>query len=169
MPFCPFPHATRDQIWLATGASIGAAIAYFCLPRRGHTSVWKEAPSVLLPKSPVVKTDDLTIQELVGNATNGDESTSIAHVTVNQACTEATQTPGFDEYVYVMKGSMVVLVGGQEAAGPKRETPVTLEAKAGEVLWLPKGHRYCYTFPGKCEYIATCSPAFKDSIAGRES
>jgi hypothetical protein len=34
MSFCPVPHTTRDQAWLAIGATIGAGIAWCSWPKR---------------------------------------------------------------------------------------------------------------------------------------
>jgi hypothetical protein len=88
---------------------------------------------------------------------------------VSKATTEAIQVPGLDEYVLVFSGKMQGDVGHADPARrPRRYTrsePQVLTATAGQTFWLPKGHRYKYSFPGQCEYVAICMPRFHPKIA----
>jgi mannose-6-phosphate isomerase-like protein (cupin superfamily) len=105
----------------------------------------------------------MQIDEHVGNATTKTAGISVAHVRTSGPSDEAPQTPAFDEYVLVLKGTMVVNVGvGAEMS--------TVQARAGQTLWLPKGFRYDYHFPdeGGAEYVPICLPGFAPEIAGRE-
>eukprot|EP00307_Rebecca_sp_RCC1486_P010134 CAMPEP_0119418002 /NCGR_PEP_ID=MMETSP1335-20130426/17186_1 /TAXON_ID=259385 /ORGANISM="Chrysoculter rhomboideus, Strain RCC1486" /LENGTH=179 /DNA_ID=CAMNT_0007443217 /DNA_START=12 /DNA_END=551 /DNA_ORIENTATION=+ len=169
---CPVPHKLRDQVWLGVGVGVGVAIAWWFRQRTGwgrHNSV---PPAVLPMPPPVVQTAQFTIRESCGRASTGDERLSIAHVRVGEPCQEAIQTPAFDEYVLVLWGAMKVYVGSHTRSlrprNRKRDEPFELLAGAGDTLWLPRGHRYRYTFPEKCEYVAVCLPAFSPSIASRE-
>lgn len=85
----------------------------------------------------------------------------MAHVKVKCKCDEPPQSPGFDEYVLVLKGEMVVDVG----VGEEKKT---VKATAGQTLFLPAGLRYHYHFPDACEYVPVCLPAFSPDIANRE-
>ena len=38
MPFCPVPHASRDQIWMSVGLSVGIAIGVAVAKRLMRTS-----------------------------------------------------------------------------------------------------------------------------------
>lgn len=165
---CPVPHTLRDQVWLGVGVGVGVGIAWWL--RRCRRSA---APPAVLPMPPpVVQTAQFTIREACGHASNGDGRLSMAHVRVAEPCQEAIQTPDFDEYVLVLWGAMKVYVGSHTLAlRPRhrlRDEPFELLAGAGDTLWLPRGHRYRYTFPEKCEYVAVCLPAFSPSIANRE-
>jgi hypothetical protein len=85
--------------------------------------------------------------------------------------TEAVQVPKFDEYVLVLTGTMNVSVGhsdeAKRPAGRKGDEPFHITAHAGQMLHLPRGHLYCYSFPGACKYIPVCLPAFSPEISGR--
>eukprot|EP01046_Picozoa_sp_COSAG06_P006909 COSAG06_NODE_331_length_17352_cov_63.031098_4_plen_222_part_00 len=176
MSFCPVPHTTRDQAWLAVGAGIGALAVYCCRatatmrPSAAAASAGPANPSVLKPTQVIgpsglfMKSDMLQIDEHVGNVATGTAGVSVAHVRTKGPCDEHAQTPGFDEYVLVLKGKMVVDVG------PVGKDQTKVEAVAGETLWLPKGVRYHYHFPAAegTEYVPICFPAFSPDIAGRE-
>jgi hypothetical protein len=114
-----------------------------------------------------------SIDEHCGNAANADDRVSIAMVTVAKPCTEAIQVPEFDEYVLVLTGKMRVLVSSKEArhrpAPHQSLEPFHVEASAGQMLWLPKGYLYTYTFPGPTSYVPVCLPAFSPDLTTRLS
>lgn len=169
MGFCPVPHTTRDQVWLGVGLGLGVGLAYLSgiwgQKSKTRTASRGGRPAVLSQKPPVVNSPDLAITEVCGNATNGDSTVSVANVTVHKECEEPVQVPNFDEYVHVLSGSMVVYVGADNQ--PHDQADV-LQAQAGQTLFLPRGHRYRYTFPGKTQYITVCLPAFSPELTGRE-
>lgn len=175
--FCPVPHTTRDQVWLGVGVGVGVGLGVLAsrwLWRGGSAATRNlQGPSVLPAPTRVVEMkDQLAIDEHAGRATTGESALSLAHVRVSAACSEPTQVPGFDEYVLVLSGEMVVEVGAEEPckrpAARRADAPFELRAGAGRTLWLPAGHRYTYRFPSKCEYVPVCVPAFHPEIAGRE-
>lgn len=166
---CPVPHTLRDQVWVTAGIGVGLGIAWWLRQRDGWDRASSLSPCVLRDAPVVVKTDDLSVTEMAGGASNQEPRISIAHVKVVAATTEATQVPGFDEYVVILAGTMKVDVGNADPAlrpwRHKRAEPKTLTASAGETLWLPRGQRYRYFFDGPCEYLAVCMPAFNPRLA----
>eukprot|EP00873_Tetraselmis_striata_P005839 jgi/Tetstr1/426103/TSEL_016433.t1 len=173
---CPLdvlPGSTRELAWLAVGVGLGVAAARIlslpglAAPRR------PAAPPARLPApSRVVELPGVfAIDEHCGNASTGDTRVSIASVTVTTSCTEATQVPAFDEYVLVQEGTMRVLVSSKDPAfrpaAHAQLEPFQVEASAGQMLWLPKGYLYTYTFPGPCSYIPVCLPAFSPELVSR--
>ncbi|KAJ1620949.1 hypothetical protein T492DRAFT_1074253 [Pavlovales sp. CCMP2436] len=169
MAFCPIPHTARDQVWLAAGVGIGLSVAWYLRQRDGWDRAYSTTPCVLREPPTVVKTATMQIDEIAGGASNGEPRLSMAHVRVAAATTEAIQIPDFDEYVLVLNGVMHVDVGHADVAKRPRRfaraAPVLLVAKSGETFWLPRGQRYKYWFPGACEYVAICMPAFHPSRA----
>lgn len=160
--FCPIPHTFRDQVWLAVGGLIGVAVGAAVMRSYTRTSSVSASsvPRVLDGPARVVHIPGmLSIDEHVGNAGNGDVGISIATVDVEKACVEATQRPLFDEYVLVQKGEMHVSVGG--------DGKEVLVARAGQMLHLPRGHLYTYSFPGPAAYVPVCLPAFRPELSGR--
>ena len=154
--------AADNIIVLGLGLGIGALLGYQLRDRmvKSASTVSDKKPSVITNPTEVVNIDGkLQILEHTGNASNGDAGVSIAQVTVTEPMTEAVQIPGFDEYVMVTSGTMIVYVG----EGPD----ATLTATAGQTLHLPKGNLYKYTFPGPCTYVPVCLPTFTPELAGR--
>ena len=102
----------REHVYLAVGVGVGVALARFgfgwsaspaAAPAPSSTA-WQmkqRVPHVLAAPPRVVEIKGkIAIDEHVGNASNGDGSMSVAHVTVSTAMDEAVQVPGFDEYVF---------------------------------------------------------------------
>merc|ERR1740129_777791 len=110
----------------------------------------------------VVEARALTITEYFGNVASNDPSLSACLATVTAACEEAYQTPLFDEYVLVIGGSVVLHHGDGDAT--KSRTVV----KAGEGVLLKAGERVKWVWPGACQYVAICLPAFTPTNCGRE-
>ena len=164
--FCPIPHLFRDQVWLIVGGLIGVTVGSFVganyFARASQASGGNARPRVLSGPARVVNIPGITIDEHVGNASNGDAGISIAAVVISKACTEATQRPQFDEYVLVRSGVMVVAVAAQNCIAAYQ-----IKATAGQMLHLPRGFLYTYSFPGACEYIPVCLPAFTPTNCGR--
>lgn len=106
----------------------------------------------------VVKAGALTITEYFGNVASKDSRLSACLATVTSACEEAYQAPEFDEYVLVLSGEVHLLFGD----GSKTIV------KAREGVLLKAGERVKWTWPGPCEYVPICLPAFSPFNCHRE-
>jgi mannose-6-phosphate isomerase-like protein (cupin superfamily) len=115
-----------------------------------------------IQKSPfVVPTNDgKLIEEHFGNATDGNSNISIAHMIAPPGWSEPFQTPGFDEYTYIIKGKKQFIIDGD-----------TVVLNAGESIKIEKNTRVQYSNPfvEPCEYLAICTPAFSMDLVNRES
>ena len=99
------------------------------------------------------------IAEFVGRVNSGTDSVSIAHMTSPPGWQEPGQTPDFDEYTLVLRGSLKV----ETRAG-------VMEIPAGQAVTAPKGEwvRYSSPDPAGAEYIAVCVPAFSADTVHRD-
>lgn len=162
--------ATSFSLTLLAGAGIGFGLAHILRRGKGRSSV----PECLSAPTRVVDVPGtFQIDEFVGRGNKAfhDESVSVARVSVLKHCSEGTQITGFDEWIYVVEGTMRVTVSNDDVekrpAAHKDLAPRVVEASAGEVLYLPKGHVYTYDFPGKATYIPICVPAFHPTLVQR--
>ena len=117
-------------------------------------------PRLVTAPTTVVQTADVKIDEYFGGASSnpcaGD--ISFAHVKAQAGWAEEWQTPAFDEYPLVLKGSVTV----EHAHGP----PV--KVSAGQALFLAKGERVRWVFTEAAEYVPVCLPAFSPANCFRE-
>jgi len=97
------------------------------------------------------------IRELVGNASTGTESVSVARMTSPSGWTEPAQTPEFDEVTLVLDGTVVV-----------EHDEGTITVQSGEAVLTRAGERVRYATPDGAEYIAVCIPAFTIAAAHRD-
>jgi mannose-6-phosphate isomerase-like protein (cupin superfamily) len=99
------------------------------------------------------------IDEYVGRVNSGTEALSIAHMRSPGGWSEPGQTPEFDEYTVVLRGSLRV-----ESAGG------AIDVGAGQAVICPAGEwvRYSTPDPEGAEYIAVCRPAFAPDIVHRD-
>ena len=99
------------------------------------------------------------IQEFIGPVNKGNSDVSIARMKSSQGWEEPGQTPGFDEYTVVLKGTLCVTT--KEGS---------YEVKQGQVIIAPKGQWVQYSTPyeGGAEYIAVCLPAFTPETVNRD-
>lgn len=99
------------------------------------------------------------IREFVGRVNTGSDPVSIARMKSPTGWTEPGQTPEFDEYTYVLKGSLIV-----------ETEQKTYEVKADEVLYVSKGEWVRYSSPTEegAEYISFCVPAFSPETVRRD-
>lgn len=100
------------------------------------------------------------IREVFGRVNSGDAGVSIAHMTSPEGWVEPGQTPQFDEYTYVLQGTLRVEHHGG-----------TIEVSAGQGIHTAKGEwiRYSSPAPGGAEYIAVCIPAFSPDTVRRDA
>jgi mannose-6-phosphate isomerase-like protein (cupin superfamily) len=99
------------------------------------------------------------IEEFIGRVNSKTNSVSIARMTSPSGWVEPGQTPEFDEYTFVLKGTLKVKTEKEE-----------LEINAGEAIITKKGEWVQYSTPGPegAEYIAVCLPAFSPDTVHRD-
>jgi mannose-6-phosphate isomerase-like protein (cupin superfamily) len=99
------------------------------------------------------------IEEFVGRVNSNTIGVSIARMKSPAGWEEPAQTPEFDEFTFVLNGSLQV----EHEAG-------STDVKAGEAFFAPSGERVKYRTPAPegAEYIAVCIPAFSPELVHRE-
>src|SRR3954466_10243249 len=99
------------------------------------------------------------IDEHVGRVNNGEERLSIARMKSPSGWVEPGQTPEFDEYTVVLKGSLRVT--SKQGA---------IDVVAGQAVITHKGEWVQYSTPGPegAEYVAICLPAFSPDTVHRD-
>src|SRR5438874_2438220 len=100
------------------------------------------------------------IDEYVGRVTTGTAAVSIAHMRSPAGWVEPGQTPLFDEYTVVLRGTLRVAHAGG-----------TLEVQAGQAVIARAGEWVQYSSPGAegAEYVAVCVPAFSPDTVHRDA
>jgi ethanolamine utilization protein EutQ (cupin superfamily) len=98
------------------------------------------------------------IKEFIGCVNSNTKEISIAKMESPADWKEPGQTPEFDEYTLVLKGSLFV------------ETKEKIfEVNAGQAIITHKGEWVRYSTPGGAEYIAVCTPAFTPDTVNRDA
>lgn len=99
------------------------------------------------------------IDEYIGRVNSKTESLSVAHMRSPGGWVEPGQTPEFDEYTVVLKGTLRVDFKDG-----------FLEVLAGQAVITHKGEWIRYSTPGEhgAEYIAVCLPAFAMDTVHRD-
>jgi ethanolamine utilization protein EutQ (cupin superfamily) len=97
------------------------------------------------------------IDEYVGSVNTQTDGISIAHMRAPADWDEPFQTPEFDEYTLVLKGSLRV----EHDAGHT-------DVLAGQAILSGAGERIRYSTLEACEYVAVCLPAFTPARVQRE-
>ena len=99
------------------------------------------------------------IDEYIGRVNSGHEGLSVAHMRSPGGWVEPGQTPEFDEYTVVLRGTLKV----EHAVG---ELLVT----AGQAVVTQAGEWVRYSTPTDegAEYIAICTPAFSMDTVKRD-
>jgi len=100
------------------------------------------------------------IREFIGLATTGTPELSIARMSSPPGWEEPAQTPEFDEYTFVLKGTVQVKTLGQ-----------TYLVEENQIFVATKGIAVQYSTPSPqgAEYIAVCLPAFSPDTVHRET
>jgi mannose-6-phosphate isomerase-like protein (cupin superfamily) len=100
------------------------------------------------------------IAEYVGRLNTGDRGLSIARMESPGGWQEPGQTPEFDEYTLVLRGSVRI----------ETRTQVT-HVTAGQAFFAAAGQWVRYTTPDEqgAEYIAICVPAFSPEAVRRDA
>jgi mannose-6-phosphate isomerase-like protein (cupin superfamily) len=101
-----------------------------------------------------------SIGEFVGRVNSGTAAVSIARMKSPAGWSERGQTPEFDEYTVVLRGSLHVELKDSE-----------FDVGAGQAIIVQAGEwvRYGSPSPQGAEYIAVCIPAFSPDTVHRES
>ena len=99
------------------------------------------------------------IEEYIGRVNSQTEQVSIARMMSPEGWIEPGQTPAFDEYTLVLKGTLLA-----------KTKDNTLVVKAGQAIVVKKGEwiQYSSPEPGGAEYIAVCLPAFSPDTVHRD-
>jgi quercetin dioxygenase-like cupin family protein len=99
-----------------------------------------------------------TIEEFFGRVNSRDEGVSIAYMRSPEGWSEPAQTPEFDEYTVVFKGTLRL----QSAQG-------TQDLSAGQAVKVSRGEQVQYStpLPGGAEYFSVCLPAFSPTLVHR--
>jgi ethanolamine utilization protein EutQ (cupin superfamily) len=100
------------------------------------------------------------IDEYIGRVNSKTSATSVAHMRSPQGWEEPGQSPEFDEFTIVLKGTLRV----EHESG-------TLDVNAGQAVIAHRGEWIKYSTPqdGGAEYIAVCLPAFSMETVHRDS
>ena len=99
------------------------------------------------------------IDEYIGRVNSKTSAASVAHMRSPQGWIEPGQTPEFDEFTIVLKGTLrVEHVGG------------ALDVQASQAVVAHAGEWVRYGTPeeGGAEYIAVCLPAFSLETVHRD-
>ncbi len=99
------------------------------------------------------------IEEYIGRVNSDTAAVSIARMKSPSGWVEPGQTPEFDEYTVVLRGTLQV----ETKSG-------TLEVHAGQAVITPGGEWVRYSSPAEegAEYIAVCLPGFSPATVHRD-
>jgi ethanolamine utilization protein EutQ len=100
------------------------------------------------------------IDEYIGRVNSKTASVSVAHMRSPSGWEEPGQTPDFEEYTLVLKGTLRVT----SKSG-------TIDVNSGQAVITHAGEWVRYSTPGPdgAEYIAICTPAFSPDTVHRDS
>ena len=119
--------------------------------------------AILIQKPTIIEVAEqpsLSIEEFIGQVNSGTTTVSIARLKSLPGWSEPGQTPEFNEYTVVLRGSLHVKMRDAEydvGAGQ------AIIVKAGE--WV----QYSSASPEGAEYIAVCVPAFSPTTVHRDN
>jgi mannose-6-phosphate isomerase-like protein (cupin superfamily) len=99
------------------------------------------------------------IDEYIGRVNSRHEAVSIAHMRSPSGWEEPGQTPQFEEFTIVLKGTLRVEYRGG-----------ALEVSPGQAVIAHSGEWVRYSTPGPegAEYVAVCLPAFSPLTVHRD-
>lgn len=100
------------------------------------------------------------IEEYIGRVNSKTDSVSIARMKSPSGWVEPGQTPEFDEYTVVLRGTLRVTTQSG-----------SLDVHAGQAIVVHKGEWVQYSTPGTdgAEYVAICLPAFSMDTVHRDA
>jgi len=98
------------------------------------------------------------IREVAGRVNTGETRLSIAHMTSPPGWSEPWQQPDFDEWTYVLSGSVRVEHDGG-----------AFDVAPGQAVRAVAGERVRYSTPAGADYVAVCLPAFAPETVHRDA
>ena len=100
------------------------------------------------------------IDEYVGRVNSETSALSVAHMRSPDGWVEPGQTPEFDEFTIVLRGTLHV-----------EHKDGAIDVQAGQAVITHRGEWVRYSTPGAdgAEYIAVCLPAFAMDTVHRDS
>ncbi|MSO20484.1 MAG: cupin [Acidobacteria bacterium] len=98
------------------------------------------------------------IDEYIGRVNSKTEAASVAHMRSPAGWEEPGQTPAFDEFTIVLKGTLTV-----------RHRDGVMEVAAGQAVITKPGEWVQYSTRVDTEYIAVCLPAFSPATVHRDT
>jgi len=100
------------------------------------------------------------VEEYIGRVNSNTTAVSVARMRSPSGWSEPGQTPEFDEYTVVLRGSLHVKLKDHE-----------FDVAAGQAIIVHAGEWVQYSTPSPegAEYIAVCIPAFSPETVHRES
>jgi ethanolamine utilization protein EutQ (cupin superfamily) len=113
-----------------------------------------DSPSIIKAPGNIPK----IIKEFIGCVNSNTQEISIARMESPADWKEPGQTPEFDEYTLVLKGTLLVETKDKN-----------FEVSAGQAIITHKGEWVRYSTPGGAEYIAVCTPAFTPDTVNRDA
>ena len=114
-----------------------------------------EAPSIIK----AVGNKPKIIEEYFGRVNSKSENISIARMKSPQGWVEPGQTPAFDEYTLIIRGTLKVSSAESEMILNEGQSVLV---RAGE--WV----QYSSPNEGGAEYVAICLPAFSPELVHRD-
>ena len=116
----------------------------------------------LIPSPSIVKAagnKPKVIEEFIGRVNTNSNDLSIARMRSPGGWIEPGQTPEFDEYTIVLRGTLRVVT-----------KTGSIDVAAGQAIVVTKGEwvQYSSPEPDGAEYIAVCLPAFSPQIVHRD-
>jgi len=99
------------------------------------------------------------IEEFVGRVNSKESRLSVARMRSPGGWVEPGQTPAFDEFTIVLRGTLRVTHRGG-----------SLDVQAGQAIVTHAGEWVQYSTPGDegAEYVAVCLPAFSPGTVHRD-
>ena len=118
---------------------------------------------ILIPQPTVIEAagnKPKVIQEFIGRVNSRTESISVARMISPGGWVEPGQTPEFDEYTVVLRGTLRV----ESKTG-------TIDVRAGQAIVTHAGEWVRYSTPDNqgAEYVAICTPAFSPTTVHRDA
>jgi mannose-6-phosphate isomerase-like protein (cupin superfamily) len=100
------------------------------------------------------------IEEFIGRVNTNTNDVSIARMKSPGGWVEPGQTPAFDEYTIVLRGTLRVIT-----------KTGSIDVAAGHAIIVTKGEwvQYSSPEPDGAEYVAVCLPAFSPDIVHRDT
>jgi ethanolamine utilization protein EutQ len=116
-------------------------------------------PTLIAAPARIPVPGDKIIDEYVGRVNTSTSAASVAHMRSPAGWSEPGQTPEFDEFTLVLRGTMRV----EHRGG-------AMDVRAGQAVIAHKGEwvRYSTPDPEGAEYVAVCVPAFSVDTVKRD-